>query len=164
MLQRIFFGDRPAALEGFGDLTRTELSILAVLLTLVVLIGVWPLHGVGERLPFLCDASGLLGMSAADCSATLSRSCRHRCAACRKMSRSARKGAAAQRQIHGLFRALPVLPQPRGFRIRCWRSHPRNAIVRNGHMSLFGPKEKNRDASPCVVAARTCRWPSVTLR
>ncbi|MCK9514917.1 MAG: NADH-quinone oxidoreductase subunit M [Ottowia sp.] len=42
MLQRIFFGDRPPALDGFTDLTRTEGCILAALLALVVLIGVWP--------------------------------------------------------------------------------------------------------------------------
>lgn len=42
MLQRIFFGERPPALAGFADLTRTEGSILAALLALVVLIGVWP--------------------------------------------------------------------------------------------------------------------------
>ena len=42
MLQRIFFGDRPPALEEFPDLTRAELGILAALLALVVLIGVWP--------------------------------------------------------------------------------------------------------------------------
>ncbi|RKF12605.1 NADH-quinone oxidoreductase subunit M [Roseovarius spongiae] len=42
MLQRLFFGDRLPALEGLADLTRTESGILAVLLALVVLIGVWP--------------------------------------------------------------------------------------------------------------------------
>lgn len=42
MLQRIFFGDRPPALDGFTDLTRTEIYILAALLALVVLIGIWP--------------------------------------------------------------------------------------------------------------------------
>ncbi|TKR53367.1 NADH-quinone oxidoreductase subunit M [Allopusillimonas ginsengisoli] len=42
MLQRLFFGERPSVLDGFTDLTRTEVSILAALLALVVLIGVWP--------------------------------------------------------------------------------------------------------------------------
>lgn len=42
MLQRIFFGDRPPVLDDFTDLTRTEAWILAALLALVVLIGVWP--------------------------------------------------------------------------------------------------------------------------
>ncbi|TDL78098.1 NADH-quinone oxidoreductase subunit M [Palleronia sediminis] len=42
MLQRVFLGERPPALDGFADLTRTEFGVLAVLLGLVVLIGVWP--------------------------------------------------------------------------------------------------------------------------
>ncbi len=57
MLQRIFFGDRPPALDGFTDLTRTEIGILAALLVLVVLIGVWPawlldMIGAGSALAF----------------------------------------------------------------------------------------------------------------
>ncbi|HSH47194.1 MAG TPA: NADH-quinone oxidoreductase subunit M [Halomonas sp.] len=42
MLQRLFFGERPAALDKFTDLTWSELGILAAVLALVVLIGVWP--------------------------------------------------------------------------------------------------------------------------
>lgn len=43
LLTRVFFGDMPAARAGFTDLSRTEASILAGLLALVVLIGVWPI-------------------------------------------------------------------------------------------------------------------------
>ncbi len=42
MLQRIFFGQRPPALNDFADLTAVEMSVMAALLVLVVLIGVWP--------------------------------------------------------------------------------------------------------------------------
>ncbi len=42
MLQRIFFGERPPAREGFTDLTGTELALLGLMLALVVLIGLWP--------------------------------------------------------------------------------------------------------------------------
>ncbi|MDO5758587.1 MAG: NADH-quinone oxidoreductase subunit M [Rhodobacterales bacterium] len=57
MLQRIFFGDRPPALAGFADLSRVELGILAAILALVVLIGVWPawlldMIGAGAALAF----------------------------------------------------------------------------------------------------------------
>ncbi|MCB1129160.1 MAG: NADH-quinone oxidoreductase subunit M, partial [Verrucomicrobiae bacterium] len=57
MLQRIFFGQRPPVLDGFTDLTRTEIGILAALLALVVLIGVWPawlldMIGAGAALTF----------------------------------------------------------------------------------------------------------------
>lgn len=42
-LRQVFFGDRPPARgAGFPDLTLTETGILAALLGLVVLIGVWP--------------------------------------------------------------------------------------------------------------------------
>ncbi|PZX11761.1 NADH dehydrogenase subunit M [Palleronia aestuarii] len=43
LLGRVFFGALPAARTGFADLTRIELGILAGLLGLVVLIGVWPI-------------------------------------------------------------------------------------------------------------------------
>jgi NADH-quinone oxidoreductase subunit M len=43
LLGRVFFGDLPAARSGFADLTWLEIGILAGLLGLVVLIGVWPI-------------------------------------------------------------------------------------------------------------------------
>jgi len=56
LLRQVFFGDLPAARAGFPDLKPTEIGILAALLALVVLIGVWPawlltLIGAGSLLP-----------------------------------------------------------------------------------------------------------------
>ncbi|AUM73818.1 complex I subunit 4 family protein [Paracoccus jeotgali] len=56
ILRRVFFGDLPKARESFTDLTQTEIGILAGLLALVVLIGVWPgwllgLIGAASLLP-----------------------------------------------------------------------------------------------------------------
>jgi len=42
MLRQMFFGALPKEREGFTDLTRTETAVLALLLALVVLIGIWP--------------------------------------------------------------------------------------------------------------------------
>lgn len=42
LIQQVFFGQLPAARAGFTDLNRTEIAILAGLLALIVLIGVWP--------------------------------------------------------------------------------------------------------------------------
>jgi NADH-quinone oxidoreductase subunit M len=42
LLRQAFFGALPEARAGFADLTRTEGAILAGLLALVVLIGLWP--------------------------------------------------------------------------------------------------------------------------
>ncbi len=42
ILRQVFFGKLPAARAGFSDLSPTEIGILAALLALVVLIGVWP--------------------------------------------------------------------------------------------------------------------------
>lgn len=42
MLQRLFFGDLPERLSGFTDLGRREVIVLAPVLALVVVIGVWP--------------------------------------------------------------------------------------------------------------------------
>lgn len=56
ILRQVFFGDLPAARASFPDLTPSEIGILAALLALVVLIGVWPswlldLIGAGSLLP-----------------------------------------------------------------------------------------------------------------
>jgi NADH-quinone oxidoreductase subunit M len=42
MLRQAFFGPLPAAHAGFADLDAAEATILAAMLALVVLIGVWP--------------------------------------------------------------------------------------------------------------------------
>ncbi len=42
ILRQVFFGKLRAARAGFSDLSPTEIGILAALLALVVLIGVWP--------------------------------------------------------------------------------------------------------------------------
>jgi NADH-quinone oxidoreductase subunit M len=42
LLQRLFFGETPARLTSFADLGLRETAVLAALLALVVLIGVWP--------------------------------------------------------------------------------------------------------------------------
>ncbi|KAA9005567.1 complex I subunit 4 family protein [Histidinibacterium aquaticum] len=42
MLRQAFFGDLPYERRGFTDLTTAEAAILALLLALVVLIGIWP--------------------------------------------------------------------------------------------------------------------------
>jgi NADH-quinone oxidoreductase subunit M len=42
MLQQLFFGETPDRLTSFADLGARETVVLAVLLALVVLIGVWP--------------------------------------------------------------------------------------------------------------------------
>jgi len=42
MLQQLFFGETPDRLASFADLGARETVVLAVLLALVVLIGVWP--------------------------------------------------------------------------------------------------------------------------
>lgn len=42
LLQDVFFGPRPEAHAGFGDLTGAEVAVMAGMLSLVVLIGVWP--------------------------------------------------------------------------------------------------------------------------
>ena len=54
-VRQAFFGELPLARTGFADLTATEATILAVLLALVVLIGVWP-----TWLLSLIDAASLL--------------------------------------------------------------------------------------------------------
>ncbi len=42
LLQQVFFGDLPKAREGFADVSLREGSILAALLALVILIGIYP--------------------------------------------------------------------------------------------------------------------------
>lgn len=42
MLQQLFFGDLPKAREGFADVSLREGAVLAALLALVVLIGIYP--------------------------------------------------------------------------------------------------------------------------
>jgi len=42
LLRQMFFGDLPKERAGFADLTHAEVGLLAVLLALVVLIGLWP--------------------------------------------------------------------------------------------------------------------------
>jgi len=42
MIRQMFFGDMPKERAGFTDLTGTETALLAGLLVLVVLIGIWP--------------------------------------------------------------------------------------------------------------------------
>ncbi len=42
LLQQVFFGDLPKAREGFADVSLREGSILAVILALVILIGIYP--------------------------------------------------------------------------------------------------------------------------
>ncbi|SHI46587.1 NADH dehydrogenase subunit M [Palleronia salina] len=42
MIRQMFFGDMPKERAGFTDLTGTETALLAGLLALVVLIGIWP--------------------------------------------------------------------------------------------------------------------------
>ncbi|MZR15019.1 NADH-quinone oxidoreductase subunit M [Maritimibacter sp. DP07] len=55
MLRKLFFGALPPKRAGFTDLDRGEVAILAVLLALVVLIGLWPAWLIS-----LIDAGGLL--------------------------------------------------------------------------------------------------------
>ncbi len=55
LIRQTFFGALPAAREGFCDLTGTETLILAGLLALVVLIGIWPVW-----LLSLIDAASLI--------------------------------------------------------------------------------------------------------
>jgi NADH-quinone oxidoreductase subunit M len=56
MLQQLFFGETPDRLASFADLGARETVVLAVLLALVVLIGVWPTW----LLDVVTPASGLL--------------------------------------------------------------------------------------------------------
>ena len=56
MLQQLFFGETPDRLASFADLGTRETVVLAVLLALVVLIGVWPTW----LLDVVTPASGLL--------------------------------------------------------------------------------------------------------
>ncbi|CAN5651647.1 NADH-quinone oxidoreductase subunit M [soil metagenome] len=42
LVQRVFFGETPSRLAGFRDLDRREFIPLGILLTLVVVLGVWP--------------------------------------------------------------------------------------------------------------------------
>ena len=42
LLQQVFFGDLPKAREGFADVSLLEGSILAAILALVILIGIYP--------------------------------------------------------------------------------------------------------------------------
>ena len=42
LLQQVFFGDLPKAREGFPDVSLREGSILAAILALVILIGIYP--------------------------------------------------------------------------------------------------------------------------
>ena len=42
LLQQVFFGDLPKAREGFPDVSLREGTVLAALLALVILIGVYP--------------------------------------------------------------------------------------------------------------------------
>ena len=55
MLRQMFFGDLPKERAGFTDLDRTETALLAGVLVLVVLIGVWPTWLLG-----LIDAASLI--------------------------------------------------------------------------------------------------------
>ena len=60
MLQRLFFGELPAARADFTDLDRVELAVLSVLLLLVVTIGVspsWLLRMIGSAASVLGHAS-----------------------------------------------------------------------------------------------------------
>ncbi len=59
LLRQVFFGARPARLAGFADLGAAEAAVLAGLLALVVLIGLWP-----AWLLSLVDAAGLLARPA----------------------------------------------------------------------------------------------------
>jgi NADH-quinone oxidoreductase subunit M len=56
MLQQLFFGETPDRLTSFADLGMRETVVVAVLLALVVLIGVWPTW----LLDLVTPASGLL--------------------------------------------------------------------------------------------------------
>ncbi|HSJ46328.1 MAG TPA: NADH-quinone oxidoreductase subunit M [Euzebyales bacterium] len=56
MLQQLFFGETPDRLTSFADLGARETVVLAVLLALVVLIGVWP----AWLLDLVTPTSGLL--------------------------------------------------------------------------------------------------------
>ena len=51
----MFFGDLPKERAGFTDLDRTETALLAGVLILVVLIGIWP-----TWLLSLIDAASLI--------------------------------------------------------------------------------------------------------
>ncbi|SPJ22555.1 complex I subunit 4 family protein [Palleronia abyssalis] len=55
MLRQMFFGDLPKERAGFTDLDRTETALLAGVLILVVLIGIWP-----TWLLSLIDAASLI--------------------------------------------------------------------------------------------------------
>ncbi|SPJ25851.1 complex I subunit 4 family protein [Palleronia abyssalis] len=55
MLRQMFFGDLPRERAGFTDLDRTETALLAGMLILVLLIGIWP-----TWLLSLIDAAALL--------------------------------------------------------------------------------------------------------
>ncbi|MGR3571065.1 complex I subunit 4 family protein [Brevirhabdus sp.] len=59
MLRMVFFGDLPTERAGFPDLSRMEIACLAGLLSLVVLIGIWP-----AWLLDLIDAGGLIAAPA----------------------------------------------------------------------------------------------------
>ncbi len=61
MLRQMFFGVTPPERAGFADLTGLELGLLAVLLALVVLIGLWPAWLLG-----LVDAGGILPLAGAE--------------------------------------------------------------------------------------------------
>jgi len=61
LIRQVFFGELPAARASFPDLGRTEAVVLAGMLALVVLIGIWP-----AWLLEMIDAGGILAAPLAE--------------------------------------------------------------------------------------------------